>query len=173
MRKSIDTYIDGIAMSNARYIIEGGYCSIAEYLLNSIASNDDLREYCDDKEIVRGSITDDMAEEIKGYINANYNYLPFDYYFKYYLQTACRFVDKEGNNEVFAVCETDDISEVVMQEKCECALLEADEVFKQNPEQWLDILQEVDIDGICKNVLKVETSKGTNYIALYDALLNY
>ena len=28
------------------------------------------------------------------------------------------------------------------------------------------------IDGICENVLKVETSKGTDYIALYDALLN-
>ena len=59
-----------------------------------------------------------------------------------------------------------------MNENCTCTLLKADEVFKQNPEQWLDVLQEVDIDGICENVLKVETSKGTNYIALYDALLN-
>ena len=59
-----------------------------------------------------------------------------------------------------------------MQEKCTCTLLEADDVFKQNPEQWLDVLQEVDIDDICENVLKVETSKGTDYIALYDAMLN-
>ena len=172
MRKSIDSYIDGIAMSDARYIIVGGYCSIADYLLNSVVSNNDLREYFDDKEVLGGNITDDMAEEIIDYINSNYDYLPFDYYFKYYLQTACRFVDKNGNNEVFAVCDTDDIIEDFMQENCTCTLLDADDVFKQNPEQWLDVLQEVDIDGICENVLKVETSKGTDYIALYDALLN-
>ena len=172
MRKDIDSYIDGIAMDNARYIIVGGYCSIADYLLNCVVSNNDLREYFDDKEVGCGNITDGMAEEIIDYINSNYDYLPFDYYFHYYLQTACRFVDKNGNNEVFAVCDTDDIIEDLMQEKCECALLDAEDIFKQNPEQWLDVLQEVDIDGICENVLKVETSKGTDYIALYDALLN-
>ena len=172
MRKDIDSYIDCITMDNARYIIVGGYCSIADYLLNSVVSNNDLREFFDDKEVGCGNITDDMAEEVKGYINANYNYLPFDYYFKYYLQTACRFVDKNGNNEVFAVCDTDDIIEDFMNENCTCTLLEADDVFKQNSEQWLDVLQEANIDGICENVLKVETSKGTHYIALYDALLN-
>lgn len=172
MRKSIDSYIDSIVRDNVRYIIVGGYCSIADYLLHSVVSNNDLREYFDDKEVLGGNITDDMAEEIIDYINSNYDYLPFDYYFKYYLQTACRFVDKNGNNEVFAVCDTDDIIEDFMQENCTCTLLDAEDVFKQNPEQWLDVLQEVDIDGICENVLKVETSKGTDYIALYDALLN-
>lgn len=35
MRKSIDTYVQGIAIDNAQHIKEGGYVSIADYIISN------------------------------------------------------------------------------------------------------------------------------------------
>lgn len=61
MRKSIDTYVQSIASDNKQFIIEGGYESIADYIISGDES---------------GEPTEEQIDELKEYLNDNYNYLP-------------------------------------------------------------------------------------------------
>lgn len=79
MRKSIDTYVQSIAHDNAQYIKEGGYKSIADYII-TISENADCGwfDMFDDSELEEPACepTDEQIEELKDYLNENYNCLP-------------------------------------------------------------------------------------------------
>lgn len=78
MRKSIDTYVQSIARDNAQYIKEGGYASIADYIISNAENGTGWTEYFDDSELENPSCepTDEQIEELKNYLNENYDYLP-------------------------------------------------------------------------------------------------
>lgn len=76
MRKSIDTYINAIAHDNEQYIKDGGYSSIADYIISN-AESTGWQEFFDDSELNEtGEPTDEQIDELKAYLNENYNYLP-------------------------------------------------------------------------------------------------
>lgn len=74
MRKSIDTYVQSIASDNKQYILEGGYESVADYITSNGTG---YNEYFDDSELDEsGEPTEEQIDELKEYLNDNYNYLP-------------------------------------------------------------------------------------------------
>lgn len=75
MKKSISSYIDAIVRENAEYIIEGGYTSIADYIISNAEYDTGWHEYFDDSEYVHEPATEQI-DELKEYLNGNYNYLP-------------------------------------------------------------------------------------------------
>lgn len=76
MRKSIDTYVQGIAHDNAEFIVNGSE-SIADYIIQSAENGTGYGEYFDDDELDEtGEPTDEQIEELKAYLNENYDYLP-------------------------------------------------------------------------------------------------
>ena len=80
-------------------------------------------------------------------------------------------MDKNGNNEVFAVCDTDDIIEEFEQRHdCRCELLPSGYLNHYSP--WVEALKDADLYGYITGILRVKTDCGTDYIALYDAMLN-
>lgn len=77
MRKSIDTYVQSIARENKQFIIEGGYESIADYIISGSEYGTGYYEYFDDSELDEsGEPTEEQIDELKEYLNDNYNYLP-------------------------------------------------------------------------------------------------
>lgn len=79
MRKSIDTYVQSIAKDNAEYIKEGGYESIADYVISiSENSHGGWIDMFDDNELEEPVCepTDEQIQELKDYLNEHYNYLP-------------------------------------------------------------------------------------------------
>ena len=77
MRKSIDTYVQSIANDNKEFIVEGGYESVADYIINDADNGIGYNEYFDDSELDEsGEPTDEQIDELKEYLNDNYNYLP-------------------------------------------------------------------------------------------------
>lgn len=77
MRKSIDTYVQSIVRDNKQFIIEGGYESIADYIISGADNGTGYYEYFDDSELDEsGEPTDEQINELKNYMNNNYNYLP-------------------------------------------------------------------------------------------------
>lgn len=77
MRKSIDTYVRAIASDNEQYINEGGYSSIADYLISGADNGTGYYEYFDDDELDEtGEPTDEQIEELKAYLLDNYNEMP-------------------------------------------------------------------------------------------------
>lgn len=78
MRKSIDTYVHGIAIDNAQHIKEGGYVSIADYIISKAENGTGWTEYFDEPELEEPACepTDGQIEELKDYLNENFNYLP-------------------------------------------------------------------------------------------------
>lgn len=76
MRKSIDTYVNSIAHDSAEFIvIESG--SIADYIIQSAEYVSGYGEYFDDDELDEtGEPTDEQVDELKAYLNDNYDYLP-------------------------------------------------------------------------------------------------
>lgn len=77
MKKTIDIYVQSIARDNAEAIREGGYASIADYILSSADSSSNYREYFDDSELViNGEPTEEQIEELEDYLSENYNYMP-------------------------------------------------------------------------------------------------
>lgn len=78
MRKSIDTYVQSIAYDNAQHIKEGGYVSIADYIISNAENGTGWTEYFDEIELEEPAFepTDEQIEELKDYLNENYNYLP-------------------------------------------------------------------------------------------------
>lgn len=76
MRKSIETYVQGIAHDNAESIING-YDSIADYIISTAENGTGYEEFFDDDELDEtGEPTDEQIEELKAYLNENYDYLP-------------------------------------------------------------------------------------------------
>lgn len=76
MRKSIDTYVQGIAHDNAEFIVNGSE-SIADYIIKTAENGTGYEEFFDDDELDEtGEPTDEQIDELKDYLNQNYNYLP-------------------------------------------------------------------------------------------------
>ena len=76
MRKSIDTYVHGIAHDNSESIING-YESIADYIISTAENGTGYKEYFDNNELdENGEPPYDKIEELKDYLNENYGYLP-------------------------------------------------------------------------------------------------
>lgn len=80
MRKSIDTYVQGIAHDNVETIINS-YDSIADYIISTAEKGTGFDEFFDDNELDEtGEPTDDQIEELKAYLNKNFQYfLPFEF----------------------------------------------------------------------------------------------
>lgn len=78
MRKSIDTYVQSIASDNKQFILEGGYESVADYIISNADNGTGYNEYFDDSETEdkHGEPTQEQIDELKEYLNDNYNYLP-------------------------------------------------------------------------------------------------
>ena len=77
MRKSIDTYVKSIASDNKQSILEGGYESVADYIIRNAENGNGYNEYFDDSEFDEsGEPTQEQIDELKEYLNDNYNYLP-------------------------------------------------------------------------------------------------
>lgn len=76
MRKSIDTYVQSIAHDNTEFIVNGSE-SIADYIIESAENGTGYEEYFDDDELDEtGELTDEQIDELKAYLNENYDYLP-------------------------------------------------------------------------------------------------
>ena len=143
----LETEIETIVTNDAKQIIEGGYCTVADYLR--------------DKQLVSKD-----AESLL----VLYDYLPFGDYIRYYYQTVCRCVDAQGNNEVIDLCETNDIIEDFEQRHdCICELLSAD--YLNNNETWIATLRDAEIHDYITGILRVTTERGTDYIALYNEMM--
>ena len=77
MKKSIDTYVQSIASDNKQFILEGGYESVADYIISNADNGTAYNEYFDDSELDEsGEPTQEQIDELKEYLNDNYNYLP-------------------------------------------------------------------------------------------------
>ena len=76
MRKSIDTYVQGIAHDNAEFIVNGSE-SIADYIIQTAENGTGYEEFFDDDELDEtGEPKHEQIDELKAYLNQNYNYLP-------------------------------------------------------------------------------------------------
>ena len=77
MRKSIDTYVKSIASDNKQFILEGGYGSVADYIISNAENGTGYNEYFDDSEFDEsGEPTQEQIDELKNYLNDNYDYMP-------------------------------------------------------------------------------------------------
>ena len=77
MRKSIDTYVQSIVRDNKRFITEGGYESVADYIISGAENGTGYYEYFDDSELDEsGEPTQDQIDELKNFLSDNYNYIP-------------------------------------------------------------------------------------------------
>lgn len=76
MRKSIDTYVNSIIRDNKQFIIEGRYESVADYIISNAENGTDYYEYFDDSELDGDEPSAEQIDELKNYLNDNYNYLP-------------------------------------------------------------------------------------------------
>ena len=77
MRKSIDTYVQSIVRDNKRFIIEGGYESVADYIISGAENGTGYYEYFDNSELDEsGEPTQEKIDELKNFLIDNYNYIP-------------------------------------------------------------------------------------------------
>lgn len=77
MRKSIDTYVQSIVRDNKRFIIEGGYESVADYIISVAENGTGYYEYFDNSELDEsGEPTQEQIDELKNFLSDNYNYIP-------------------------------------------------------------------------------------------------
>ena len=77
MRKSIDTYVQSIVRDNKRFILEGGYESVADYIISGAENGTGYYEYFDNSELDEsGEPTQDQIDELKNFLSDNYNYIP-------------------------------------------------------------------------------------------------
>ena len=76
MRNSIDTYIQSIVRDNKQFIIEGGYESVADYIISNAENGAGYYEYFDDSELDGEEPSVEQIDELKNYLNDNYNCLP-------------------------------------------------------------------------------------------------
>ena len=75
MRKSIDTYVQSIAHDNERYINENAM-TIAEYIISSAENGTGYYEFLDDSELEGNEPSEEQIDELKDYLNSNYDYIP-------------------------------------------------------------------------------------------------
>ena len=76
MRKSINAYVQGIAHDNAEFIVNGSE-SIADYIIQTAENGTGYEEFFDYDELEEtGDPTEDQVDELKAYLNENYDYLP-------------------------------------------------------------------------------------------------
>lgn len=79
MKKNIDNYIAAIENDNKEYICEGGYNSVADYIVNNAENGTGWVEFFDDDELadnVGQEPSSEQVEELKDYVRECYNYLP-------------------------------------------------------------------------------------------------
>ena len=77
MRKSIDTYVQSIVRDNKPFIIEGGYESVADYIISGAENGTGYYEYFDNSELDEsGEPTQEQIDELKNFLSDNYNYIP-------------------------------------------------------------------------------------------------
>lgn len=78
MKKSIDTLVQSVAKDNAQYINEGGYNSIADYIIVSAENGCGWKEWFDDSELDEPNCepSEEQVKELKNYLNDNYDFLP-------------------------------------------------------------------------------------------------
>ena len=78
MRNSIDTYVKSIESDNKQFILEGEYDSVADYIISNADNGTGYNEYFDDSETDdnMGEPTQEQIDELKKYLNDNYNYIP-------------------------------------------------------------------------------------------------
>ena len=77
MRNSIDTYVQSIARDNKQFILEGWYESVADYIMSDAENGIGYNEYFDDSELDEsGEPTQEQIDELKNYLNDNYDYMP-------------------------------------------------------------------------------------------------
>ena len=77
MRKSIDTYVQSIVRDNKRFIIEGEYESVADYIISGAENGTGYYEYFDNSELDEsGEPTQEQIDELKNFLSDNYNYIP-------------------------------------------------------------------------------------------------
>lgn len=77
MRKSIDTYVQSIVRDNKRFIIEGGYESVADYIISGAENGIGYYEYFDNSELDESrEPTQEQIDELKNFLSDNYNYIP-------------------------------------------------------------------------------------------------
>ena len=76
MKKSIDTYIKSVAHDEAEFIVSGSE-SIADYIIKTAQYRTGYEEFFDDDELDEtGEPTQEQIDELKAYLNENYDYLP-------------------------------------------------------------------------------------------------
>lgn len=77
MRKSIDTYVQSIAHDNDQYILDGGYESVAEYIIATAENGNGFGEFFDAAELQDNGDepTEEQIDELKDYLNDNYNFV--------------------------------------------------------------------------------------------------
>ena len=77
MRKSIDTYVQSIVRDNKRFIIEGEYESVADYIISGAENGTGYYEYFDNSELDEsGEPTQEQIDELKNFLSDNFNYIP-------------------------------------------------------------------------------------------------
>ena len=77
MKKSIDTYVQAIASDNKQFIIEGGYESVADYIISNAENGIGYYEFFDDSELDESKEpTQEQIDELKNFLCDNYNYIP-------------------------------------------------------------------------------------------------
>lgn len=78
MKKNIDNYINAIVRDNEETINNGGYTSVADYIINSAESAGNWYEYFDDSELEEPACEplEEQIEELKNYLNDNWDELP-------------------------------------------------------------------------------------------------
>lgn len=76
MRNSIDTYVQSIVHDNKQFILEGGYASVSDYIISNAENGAGYYEYFDDTELDSDEPSAEQIDELKNYLNDNYNYLP-------------------------------------------------------------------------------------------------
>jgi hypothetical protein len=73
MRSSIRTYIDSIIKDNARYMLESGCSTIAEWFHLNNCDTSDYYLYFDEDEIVGDEVTQKQMNEADEYIDRHYD----------------------------------------------------------------------------------------------------
>lgn len=72
MRHSIDTYVRAIENDNKQHIIDGGYESVADYIISNAESSGNWYEFFDEDEYENEPSAEQIGE-LKEYLNKYYN----------------------------------------------------------------------------------------------------
>lgn len=76
MKRSIDTYIQSIVSDNKQFIADGGYKSVADYIISNAENGLGYYEFFDNSELEDDEPSDEQIDELKKYLIENYDYIP-------------------------------------------------------------------------------------------------